>query len=154
MTRKKTVRFTIPEYKEKKELYRLLGYQEYYVKEKGYKVIVTYQIDTTKEKYREIKKVAKMVDSKGPVFYPIILLMFVSFILLSTFVIILADAIWNGTEFNVLVNCLSFVLPAFVTFLVNAIYAYFYFIINQKIMLYGKVSKEDIEARMKEINNK
>ena len=40
-------KLTLPEYRERKEVYELLGYKEVSLEEKGYKVIVTYEIDET-----------------------------------------------------------------------------------------------------------
>ena len=44
----KKKKFTIPEYREKKGIYEILGYQEIGYQEKGINCLVTLQIDETR----------------------------------------------------------------------------------------------------------
>ena len=76
-------KLTLPEYRERKEVYELLGYKEISVEEKGYKAIVTYEIDETDKHYSAIRHLEKKLYRKGPPFLPVIVFVGIAFLLLS-----------------------------------------------------------------------
>ncbi|MCR4910946.1 MAG: hypothetical protein K5925_00245 [Bacilli bacterium] len=149
---KKVVRFSIPEYREKKEMYEALGYKEVASKEHGgYKIAVTYEMDETPEHYKEIRKIEKRITVKGPIFLPIILFVIGAFILLSCFVIALGRSMRDSAPFDLTTNALSYLLPAFILLFADVVYTYFYFKINRRLMLIPKPTIEEIEQRVEEI---
>ena len=154
MTRKK-IKFTLPEYREKKDIYELLGYHEVATKEKGYKIYVTFEFDENNPHYKEYKNIVKTyLRAKGPVFFPIILGMFISFILLSCFMIVLGESIRNNTGFDLPSNALYWLLPTGITMIANVVYTIIYFKINQGIMARDKLTLEQISLMVDEINKK
>lgn len=146
------IKFTIPEYREKKEIFEALGYQELSKKEKGYKVSVIFQIDDKNKNYKEIRELDRLINAKGPNFLPIVGFLICSFILLSVFVIRLAQSVRDGQSFDLVNNALSFLLPAFTFMLLDVIYTYFYFKMNQKIIARGKYTASDVKEMVKKIN--
>lgn len=150
---KKRIKFTIPEYREKKEIYELLGYKEIATKEKGYKIYVTFEFDEKAPHYKEYKNIVNTyLRAKGPVFFPIILGMFLSFILLSCFTIVLGESIRNGTSFDLRQNALNWLLPTGITIVTNVAYTIIYFKLNQAIMARDKLTKEQISLMIDKIN--
>ena len=151
---KKVVRFSIPEYREKKEMYEALGYREVSSKEHGgYKVAVTYEIDETYQHYKEIAKIERSLNVKGPIFLPIILSVIGAFILLSIFVIMIGRSLRDNTPFDLTYNALAYLLPAFLLLFLDVIYTYLYFKINRRLMMIPKPTVEEIKKRVAEIKN-
>lgn len=150
---KKIVKFSIPEYREKKEIYQILGYKEVDYKEVRTNAYVTFEVDETYEHYRELVKIEKSINVKGPIFLPIILFVFGAFILLSIFVVLIARSLRDGTDFDVVGNSLAFLIPAFSLLFADVIYTYFYFKINRRLMEKGKPSIEEIKFRVDEIKS-
>ena len=150
----KRKRFTIPEYREKKEIYELLGYQEVDYKESGVRCHVTFQIDETSKTYHALRKLEKQIFPKGPSFAPILLFLVIAFILLSVFVIALARSFRDGTQFDLVAHALGYILPAFIFLLADVIYTFFYFKINQKILDNYNFSKEFIAEEVEKIKNR
>ena len=149
VTRKR--KFTIPEYREKKEIYELLGYKEVNVTEKGIYAIVTFEIDETSKRYHSLKKIEKQVFPQGPTFLPIILFVIGAFILLSIFVVLFVKSVNDKTEFDFIGNVLSFFIPAFSLLLADVIYTYFYFKIHRSIIERGQLTKEQIAEMVNKI---
>ena len=52
-------KLTLPEYRERQEVYKTLGYKEVNAVEKGYHVIVTYEVDETDKHYSAIRHLEK-----------------------------------------------------------------------------------------------
>ena len=151
---KKVVHFSQPEYREKKEIYDILGYKEVDKKEYGYKVKVTFEVDESHKNYKELAKIEKSINVKGPIFLPIILFVIGAFVLLSVFVIEFAKSLHNGTDFDVVGNALAYLIPAFSLLLMDVIYTYFYFKINHRLMANPKPTLEEIKARLEEIKSR
>ena len=149
VTRKR--KFTIPEYREKKEIYELLGYKEVNVTEKGIYAIVTFEIDETSKRYHSLKKIEKQVVPQGPTFLPIILFVIGAFILLSIFVVLFVKSVNDKTDFDFIGNVLSFFIPAFSLLLADVIYTYFYFKIHRSIIERGQLTKEQIAEMVNKI---
>lgn len=137
-------RFRIPEYREKKEIYELLGYKEVSVKEQGTHVFVKFEIDETSKNYHKLKKIEEQMHPRGPTFLPIILFVFGAFILLSIFIVLFVKSVKDNTDFDFLGNVLAFFVPAFTLLLADVIYTYFYFKIHQAIIDRGQLTKEQI----------
>lgn len=148
---KKKIKFTIPEYREKKEIYEILGYKEIEVKEKGFRVFVTFEIDNKDKHYYEIKKIERMYNIKGPTIFPVVIFIVLSFILLSIFAIRLAQSFRDGVAFDLVANSLYYILPALALQLINVIYTYLYFKINQWLIARGPLSKEDIKLMVEKV---
>lgn len=147
----RTRKFTIPEYREKKEIYELLGYREVSSKEKGINVIVKFEIDETRKDYHRLKRLEKQLYPKGPTFLPIILFVIGAFILLSIFVVLFVKSVKDNSDFDFLGNVLSFFIPAFALLLADVIYTFFYFKIHQAIIERGQLTKEQIVDLVKKI---
>ena len=145
-------KLTLPEYRERKEVYELLGYKEVEVKEiSDFKVIVTYEVDNEERCYPTIRRLERKLYRKGPPFFPVIIMVLVSFILLSTFVILLAK---EGENFSLLTYALSLLLPAFAVLAADVLYTIFYFNINKKIIEEVPIYKRDIASIVNSIRNK
>ena len=147
MIRRK-IKLTIPQYRERKDIFDSLGYKEVDYKEKGIKCIVTQEIDETDTNYPTLRQFEKRLYRKGPSFLPIIILVALSFSLLSTFVIFLGA---EKDKFDLTSNALYFLLPAFIFLGVDVIYTYFYFSINKKIIEEGHPTKADILKAIDEL---
>ena len=117
----KTKKFTIPEYREKKAIYEVLGYKELSYQEKGVNCIVKMQIDEKETNYHELRKLEHEIFPKGPSFAPIILLVVVAFVFISVFVIMLGRSVRDGTSFDLIDNFLGFLLPAFIILFLDVI---------------------------------
>ena len=150
---KKTVRFTIPEYREKKEIYQILGYKEIGYRELGTRVFVTFEVDETYKHYKQLAKIERSINVKGPIFLPIILFVFGAFVLLSIFVVLMAASVRDGTKFDLTGNALAFLLPAFMLLFADVVYTYFYFKIHHRLMERGTPSVEEIKFRVDEIKS-
>lgn len=124
-------KMTIPEYRERKKMYELLGYKEVKVENKDYKTTVTFEIDETDKHYPELMRVERKLFRKGPPFFPVMIFVALSFVFLSVFVIILAR---DGDHFDLVTNALSYLLPAFTTLALAVVYTILYFHINKKII--------------------
>lgn len=144
-------KLTLPEYRERKEVYELLGYKELSLEEKGYKVIVTYEIDETDKHYSAIRHLEKKLYRKGPSFLPVILFVGVAFLLLSLFVIFMAV---KRDQFDLLSNALGFLIPAFVSLALAVIYTYLYFNINKRIIEESPYLKANLSSIVNSIKNK
>ena len=124
-------KMTIPEYRERKPMYELLGYKEVSVETSDYKTVVTMEIDETDKHYPELMKVERRIFRKGPPFFPVMIFVALSFVLLSVFVILLAR---DGDHFDLTSNALSYLLPAFVSLALAVAYTIIYFSLNKKII--------------------
>lgn len=144
-------KLTLPEYRERKEVYELLGYKEVSLEEKGYKVIVTYEIDETDKHYSAIRHLEKKLYRKGPSFLPVILFVGIAFLLLSLFVIFMA---FKKDAFDLVSNALGFLLPAFVSLAFAVIYTYLYFNINKRIIEESPYLKANLSSIVNSIKNK
>ena len=144
-------KLTLPEYRERKEVYELLGYKEISSEEKGYKVIVTYEIDETDKHYSAIRHLEKKLYRKGPSFLPVILFVGIAFLLLSLFVIFMAV---RRDQFDLLSNALGFLLPAFASLALAVIYTYLYFNINKRIIEESPYLKANLSSIVNSIKNK
>lgn len=150
----KKKKMTIPEYKEKKEIFALLGYKEIDYKEKGIYAIVNFSLDNDSKHYRELRQLEHQIYRKGPPFFPIILFVIIAFSLLSAFVIVLADSYKNYVSFDLTKNALGFLLPAFAFLFATVIYTYFYFKINKILIEKDKTTKEQLKELVDKINSK
>ena len=145
-------KLTLPEYRERKEVYETLGYKEISVEPvSDLYVRVTYEVDNEDPYYPTIRRLEKKLYRKGPLFFPVILMVLISFGLLSTFVVLLAK---EGENFDLLSNSLAFLLPAFIVLALDVLYTLFYFSMNKKIMEESPLSKEDITSIVNRIRNK
>ena len=144
-------KLTLPEYRERKEVYELLGYKEVSLEEKGYKVIVTYEIDETDKHYSAIRHLEKKLYRKGPSFLPVILFVGIAFLLLSLFVIFMA---FKKDAFDLVSNALGFLLPAFVSLALAVVYTYLYFNINKRIIEESPYLKANLSSIVNSIKNK
>lgn len=144
-------KLTLPEYRERKEVYELLGYKEVSLEEKGYKVIVTYEIDETDKHYSAIRHLEKKLYRKGPSFLPVILFVGIAFLLLSLFVIFMA---FKKDAFDLVSNALGFLLPAFVSLALAVVYTYLYFNINKRIIEESPYLKANLPSIVNSIKNK
>ena len=143
---------TLPEYRERKPIYEALGYKEVKVEDvSDYKVRVHYEFDENDPHYAEIRRLDRKLYRKGPMFFPVILLVAIAFALLSVFVVLLAK---EGEKFDLLSNALSYLLPAFIVLAADVIYTFFYFAINKKIIEEAPLNKEDITTIVNKIRNK
>jgi len=144
-------KLTLPEYRERKEVYELLGYKEISLEEKGYKVIVTYEIDETDKHYSAIRHLEKKLYRKGPSFLPVILFVGIAFLLLSLFVIFMA---FKKDAFDLVSNALGFLLPAFISLALAVVYTYLYFNINKRIIEESPYLKANLPSIVNSIKNK
>ena len=144
-------KLTLPEYRERKEVYKTLGYKEISMVEKGDHAIVTYEIDETDKHYPAIRHLEKKLYRKGPSFLPVILFVSVSFLFLSLFVIFYAV---QGNQFNLIANAVGFLLPAFVSLALAVIYSYLYISINKRIIEESPYLKENLSSIVESIKNK
>lgn len=144
-------KLTLPEYRERKEVYAILGYKEVSVEEKGYKVYVTYEIDETDKHYSAIKHLERKLYRRGPSFLPVILFVGIAFILLSIFVIFMAV---KRDQFDLLSNALGFLIPAFVSLALAVVYTYLYFNINKRIIEESPYLKANLSSIVNSIKNK
>ena len=144
-------KLTLPEYRERKEVYELLGYKEISVEEKGYKAIVTYEIDETDKHYSAIRHLEKKLHRKGPPFLPVIVFVGIAFLLLSLFVIFMA---FKKDAFDLVSNALGFLLPAFVSLALAVVYTYLYFNINKRIIEESPYLKDNLSSIVDSIKNK
>lgn len=151
---RKTKRFSIPEYREKKEIFTLLGYKEIAYEEKGIRCKVTFELDNTDKNYLKLRQLEREIYRKGPPFFPIILFVVGAFVFLSIFVLILATNLKDGVKFDLNGNAIGLLLPAFSLLLACVIYTYVYFEINKKILSKTLTNKEEIIKLIKEITNK
>ncbi len=147
----KKVKLTIPQYRERREIFEALGYKEVSCIEKGIYAHVKYEIDENQPHYQELRQFERTLFKKGPSFAPIILLVVIAFVLLSIFVILLAQ---QKSNFDLVTNAVSFLLPAFTCLLLDVIYTYFYFTINKRIIERGPQSKQDILKNIEIIKSK
>jgi len=150
MIRKK-IKLTIPQYRERKEVFAALGYKEISCVEKGIYTHLTMEIDDTEPHYKELRKFEKTLYRKGPTFVPIILLVVGAFILLSIFVILLAQ---QKSNFNLTSNAIAFLLPAFTLLFADVIYTYLYFFFNRRIIEARYKTKEEILKNIELIKQK
>ena len=150
----KRKKFSIPEYREKKSIYEILGYQEIDYKENGINCVVTLQIDENGKNYKALRKLEREIFPKGPSFIPIILLVAVAFVLISVFVILLGRSIRDNATFDLTANFLGFLLPAFVVLFLDVIYTLFYFKVHRMLIEKGSLSKEFIYEKVEEIKNR
>ncbi len=140
---------SLPEYRERQEIYKTLGYKEVNVeKTSEYKVIVTFEVDETDPSYPQIRKLEKKLYRKGPSFLPVMGFVGISFLLLSLFVIFLAR---DGDKFDLLTNGLAYLLPAFLSLFFAVIYTYLYFTINKKIIEETPYLKENLKEIVQKI---
>ena len=96
-------KLTLPEYRERKEIYETLGYKEVRVEEiSDLKVRVTYEVDNDDPCYPTIRRLERKLYRQGPPFWPVILLVFIAFGLLSTFVVLLAKQQQRILKWNLL----------------------------------------------------
>ena len=149
MVRRKKVKLTIPQYREREEIFKALGYREIRYNEKGIHAYVTMEIEDNSPYYSELREYERTLFAKGPSFVPILLLVVIAFTLLSTFVILFAQQKGN---FDLVTNALAFLLPAFFCLFLDVIYTYFYFTINKKLIdKGGYLTKEQILQQIEEI---
>ena len=142
-------KMSLPEYRERQEIYKTLGYKEVNVeKTSEYKVIVTFEVDETDPYYPQIRKLEKKLYRKGPSFLPVMVFVGISFLLLSLFVIFLAR---DGDKFDLLTNGLAYLLPAFLSLFLAVIYTYLYFTINKKIIEETPYLKENLKEIVQKI---
>ena len=144
-------KLTLPEYRERQEVYKILGYKEISAVEKGYHIIVTYEVDETDKHYSAIRHLEKKLYRKGPSFLPVILFVGIAFILLSVFVILMAV---QGEQFNLLSNALGFLIPAFASLALAVVYTYLYFNINKRIIEESPYLKANLSSIVDSIKNK
>jgi hypothetical protein len=144
-------KLTLPEYRERKPVYETLGYKEISVEEKGYHAIVTFEVDETDKHYPAIKHLEKKLYRKGPSFFPVILFVGISFVLLSIFVIFMAV---EGEHFNLIANALGFLIPAFVSLALAVVYTYLYISINKRIVEESPYLKANLSSIVDSIKNK
>lgn len=144
-------KLTLPEYRERKSVYETLGYKEISVEEKGYHAIVTFEVDETDKHYPAIKHLEKKLYRKGPSFFPVILFVGISFVLLSIFVIFMAV---EGEHFNLIANALGFLIPAFVSLALAVVYTYLYISINKRIVEESPYLKANLSSIVDSIKNK
>ena len=144
-------KMTIPEYRERKKMYELLGYKEVEVKNSDYKTVVTLEIDETDKHYPELMKVERRLFRKGPPFFPVMIFVALSFVFLSVFVIILAR---DGEHFDLTSNALSYLLPAFTSLAAAVIYSILYFSINKKIIDETPELVDNLDVIVEEIRKK
>ena len=149
----KIKKFSIPEYREKKAIYEVLGYKEISYKEKGINCIVKMQIDDKENNYHALRKLEHEIFPKGPSFIPIILLVVISFVLISLFVIMLGESVKDSTKFDLVGNSLSYLLPAFIILFLDVVYTFIYFKIHRRLIEKGSLSKEFIYEKVEEIKN-
>ena len=144
-------KMTIPEYRERKKMYELLGYKEVEVKNSDYKTVVTLEIDETDKHYPELMKVERRLFRKGPPFFPVMIFVALSFVFLSVFVIILAR---DGEHFDLTSNAFSYLLPAFLSLAAAVIYSILYFSINKKIIDETPELVDNLDVIVEEIRKK
>lgn len=147
MVRRK-IRLTIPQYRERKEIFESLGYKEVNYIEKGIYCKVTQEIDEHEPYYYELRQFEKRMYAKGPHFGPILLLVIAAFGFLSSFVILLAG---QRDKFDLVTNALTLLLPAFLCLLADVIYTYFYFTINKRIIDRGTPTKAEMLKLIEDI---
>ena len=143
---------TLPEYRGRIGVYEALGFKE--VKQEQvseYKICITFVIDEKNPCYPEIRKIERKLYRKGPPFFPVILLVLISFALLSAFVAILAR---DGENFDLTKYALAFLLPAFICLTLDVLYTAFYYHLNKKIIEEAPLNKEDITSIVNKIRNK
>ena len=144
-------KLTIPQYRERKEIIEALGYKEISYIEKRYYAKVTLEIDENMPHYAELRALGKRLYAKGPSFAPILLLVIVAFILLSSFVMVFAK---EKSNFDLLSNALAFILPAVIVLLLDVGYTYYYFVTNKRIIDQGVPKKDEILKMIEEIKSK
>ena len=144
-------KMTMPEYRERKSTYDLLGYKEVSVEDKGYKVIVTYEVDENDKHYPQLKRLERKLFRKGPPFFPVMIFVGISFVLLSVFVIILAR---DGQSFDLTSNALSYLLPAFTSLALAVVYTILYFYINRRIIEETPYLRDNLASIVKKIKDK
>ena len=153
MVKRRKIKFTIPEYREKKPSYLKMGYEEIDYQEKGIYTVVTLEINESREHYHELRKVEKCLTKKGPTFLPIILLVIGAFILLAIFTVYAARSLRDNADFDLTGNALAFLIPAGVLLLADVIYTSFYFKINQQLAERFNPTKEEFDAMVDKIKN-
>ncbi len=145
-------KMTLPEYRERKSVYEALCYKEVKVEDVNeYKVLVTFEIDENDPHYPEIRRLERKLYRKGPMFFPVILLLVVSFVLLSVFVVFLAK---EGENFDLTKYAVSLLLPAFLFLALDVVYTFIYFHLNKRIIEEAPLNKEDITSIVNKIRNK
>lgn len=142
---------TYPQYRERNEIYEAIGYKQVCYVEKEKKIKVTYEVDDTDPHYRELRRYVRKLYSKGPSFYPIILMVIVTFVFLSIFVVFL---IRDKKEFDLLTNALAYLLPAGFFLLLNVLYTFYYYNRMKRIILSRPTDKQMILIQINEIKNK
>ena len=153
MIKRRRIKFTIPEYREKKSAYLKMGYVEMDYHEKGVNAYVDLEINETPKRYRELKKLEVYLNKKGPTFWPILILVSAAFALLVIFTIIAARAIRDGIDFDFTANAIAFIVPAGILLLADTIYTFFYFKINQRIMDRYNPTIEEFDEMVDKIRN-
>ncbi len=148
ITRK--IKLTVPQYRERKEIFDALGYKEISLVEKGLYCFVTQEIDETNPKYPTLRKFEKQLYRRGPSFLPIIGFVVIAFSLLSCFAIFLGA---EKDRFDLVSNSLYFLLPAFMFLGIDVIYTYFYFKINRRIIEQGHPTKADVLKAIENLKN-
>ena len=145
-------KLTLPEYRERKKIYEILGYKEIKVEEiSDLKVRVTYEADDTDPCYPTIRRLERKMYRQGPSFWPVVVMVLVAFGLLSAFVVILAK---EGEKFDLVKNALAFLLPAFTVLALDVLYTILYFSINKKIIEESPIYKSDVASIVEKIRNK
>ncbi len=143
---------TVPEFRERSEVYSALGYRVVSQKEKGYKTKITFKVeDKYEEHFHEIHRFEKSIYRKGPSFLPIIFLVIAAFALITVYVVLMAD---RGQYFDIVPSALEFLLPAGILLISDVIYTYFYFSINLKLVKEPKPNIDDIKTRVEQIISK
>ena len=148
---RKKIKFEIAEYIEKKELYEACDFREVSYKEKGIHCYVTFEIDNHAPHHEELKSMAKSLKRKGPSFYPVFIFVFLSFVLLSTFVVLLVKSQHQEFEFDFWTNVLSFLFPAVFCLMITVIYTIAYFKINERYILEGPIVRETFLEKVEAI---
>lgn len=144
-------KMTIPEYRERKRLYELLGYKELNVETNDYKAFITLEIDETDKHYPELMKVERRIFRKGPPFFPVMIFVALSFVMLSIFVIFLAR---DGEHFDLTSNALSYLLPAFASLACAVGYTILYFSVNKKLIQETPELIKNLDIIVEEIRKK
>ncbi len=153
MVKRRKLKFSIPEYREKKPAYLKMGYKEIEYKEKGINAIVTLEIEETKEHYYKLRELENLLNRKGPPFLPILIMVIIAFGLLATFTIFIARSLKYGLEFDLLSNALGYLLPAILFLTLDTVYTIFYFKINNKIITAYRPTPEEFDDLVDKIKN-
>ena len=150
---KRKEKFYIPEYREKKEAYELLGFKEKVYKEKGINCVVTFEIEDFYLHNRHLKELKRRMNRKGPTFYPVFILIGLAFILLSVFVILLGYSYTHNQSFDLIANSLTLLLPAFILIAGDVAYMIYYFKAHERLIQEGPISPRIIVEEIKKVRN-